>query len=165
MGSVSVISILLPPELERICWCAHSAVPVRTPQCRLRCLLCGCSKPTPTPTASRCRLPPHNTGRGPTESHGRGQPAAGVPPPAPGRGKVRGGEEVGGCKRGGDAAAENGEVRGASRSLALRHRGCVQQVPKQNPPLGCDAASVRGQSDICLRCVGQDCGAGQRVAD
>lgn len=47
-------------------------------------------------TTSRCRVPGfgENRGQGSAESHGRVQPAAGVPPSAPGRGKLR--REVGG---------------------------------------------------------------------
>lgn len=67
-------------------------------------------------TTSRCRLagPGEEHGRsGTAESHGRVQPAVGVPPSAPGRGK----ELWGGS--GGSGGVEAGD--GAERILQHRH--------------------------------------------
>lgn len=67
-------------------------------------------------------------GQGSAESHGRVQPAAGVPPPAPGRGKLRrGGGMVGGFKRGGQGTAE--EKRGETDLSTATHRlGCANCI-------------------------------------
>lgn len=96
----------------------RAARPARTLQWRLPCRRCGCSLPTST---SRCRLPEpgRNTGEGSADSHGRVQPAAGVPSAAPGRGKL--------CREVGEWEAANG----AARTLQQREeRREMQAAPK-----------------------------------
>lgn len=82
----------------------------------------------PDTDASRCRLPRRTGGVGRTESHGRVQPAAGVPPPAPGRGKLR---REAGRRKAASGAVMLQQKRGCLRSLtefgAATQRLCFQQ--------------------------------------
>lgn len=94
----------------------RAARPARTLQCRLPCHRCGCSLPTPRPAAD-FPGPERNTGEGSAESHGRVQPAAGVPPSAPGRGKLR--REVGRWE------ASNGAARTLQQREEQRDRQAV----------------------------------------
>lgn len=96
------------PGQERVCRGAHSAIPSghRSAGCRQ---ISAAARPrhrrVPLQTSAE------KTGVGRADSHGRVQPAAGVPPPAPGRGKLR--REAGSwkaAKRGGDTAALTGMI-------------------------------------------------------
>lgn len=82
-------------EQKRVCWGAHSARRSALPDTAVQVTVPSLRLLAPDAT-SRCRLPGlwKNRGQGSAGSHGRVQPAAGVSPSAPGRGKLR--REVGG---------------------------------------------------------------------
>lgn len=116
------------PEQERVCWGAQSAIPSGHRSAGYRATSAAARprhRRVPLQTSAE------NTGVGRTESHGRVQPAAGVPPPAPGRGKLR--REVGRRKAASGAVILQ-QKRGCLRTLtefgAATQRLCFQQREK-----------------------------------